>query len=129
MNKKLLNHCLTIAQSKNNAENHSEYGQGFVHFSFIIQNNKILSMGKNKRATPLLCYPKHANIHAENDAFFKAQGIIDYNKKWECVNIRLNRQGIMRGSAPCQYCNLWLTKLGVSGFYYTTDNGFVKTVK
>lgn len=90
MKRKLLSECLSIA-IKNNHK-HPE-GDCYHHFSFVIQDNKIISTGVNRKSHPFtyLGFKSYSKLHSEVDAFYKAKGIMDKDVKFEVVNIRLFR--------------------------------------
>src|SRR5215216_5136790 len=82
MKKSLFHECLSIAISK--MHNHPQY-ENFIHFSFIVQNNKIVGYGRNNCATP----PKHQGYHSrvptpkthsEINAYKKVKGILEKDK-------------------------------------------------
>jgi tRNA(Arg) A34 adenosine deaminase TadA len=131
MNKKILRECLRMARDKNRPEVHPEWGN-FLHYSVIVQNNKIIEMGFNrsihKGALRHLGYSDESKIHSEVDAYNKAKGHpdFDFNDPFEVVNMRLNRQGDMRMSKPCSCCHNFLNTLGAKGCYFTTDVGWAK---
>jgi hypothetical protein len=102
----------------------------YPHFSFIVQDNKMLEWAYNNAHHP----PIHlgyetrlengeAKTHAEFNAWKRARGIMDQNRPFECVNIRLNKAGVARMSAPCSCCHGFLKELGCTSCYFTTDAG------
>lgn len=125
MRKRILKQCLDIAIKNNTEEKHPEWGN-YHHFSFIIQDNKIVEWGVNRVGDPLthFGYSPLSKIHAENDAMRKAKGILDKNKPFECVNIRLSKQNELKVSAPCECCYNFLKILGCKKAYFTTPVGF-----
>lgn len=98
------------------------------HYTFIIQSGKILAMGQNREGRALLeqGYDEHQVIHAENDAWMKARGILDPKKDFQAVNLRLTRNDEMRLSAPCPCCKRFLDSLGCSEIFFTTNEGWAK---
>ena len=65
MKKKVLKECLEIAFKHTNP-NHPQYGN-YMHFSFYVQDNKIVGWGTNKTGNAQTCmgYPKYSKIHSE----------------------------------------------------------------
>lgn len=127
MKKTVLRECERIAVSKN--ELHPEWGVGYHHFSFIIQNNKIIEMGMNRAGPPLVEFgynEKFGKIHAETDAYRKARGILDLSRTFEVVNIRLNKRGLLRLSKPCGCCYEFLFVMGCKAVFFSTEIGFAK---
>lgn len=96
------------------------------HFSFIISDGKILSCGVNRTGEPDPSYPEHCKIHAEVDAFRKARGILDSD--FDVVNIRMNKNGHIRMSAPCPHCENFLRSVKCSSVFYSTNEGFEEFV-
>ena len=130
MKKTILRDALRIARDK--LAGHPQY-KFFCHYAFIVQDNKIVEWATNTELEP----PKHLGYHtrlsqadtahpkahAEFNAYKKAKGILDHSKPFECINIRLNKVGEMKMSAPCCCCQTFLDELGCSTVYFSTDNG------
>lgn len=126
MKKNILKECLRIAKSENNIEKHSQY-QCFSHWSFIVQDSKIVGYGKNRVGDSFYSgfgYEHMAKIHSEADAYRKVKGILSKNKPFLCINIRLNRQDELRISKPCRACYKLLRFTGCDTVWYSTDLGF-----
>ncbi len=125
MKKAILRQCLQIAKKHNSEGKHKNQ---FRHYSFIIQDNKIIEWGINLKSDPLVKYgyAHHANVHAENEAYRKAKGILDKDKPFDCVNIRLSAYGEMKLSSPCKCCYNYLNLLGCRDIHFTTESGFAK---
>lgn len=123
MNKQILNRCLRIARKRNTEELHPEYGN-FHHFSFIVQNNKIVEYGTNSSGvvTYSKFYTRQSKTHAEANAYKKAKGLLDPGS-FEVVNIRLNRAGDLRNSAPCSGCLSLLKVMGANKIWFTIREG------
>jgi len=121
MKRKTLLQCLTIAV-KNNPD-HPER-DCYRHFSFIIQNHKILEWGTNRRSSPLtfLGFPSHSKMHSEVDACYKAKGIMSKDD-FEVVNIRLSKKNNIKESQPCKCCYAFLKHLGCKKIWFTTTTG------
>lgn len=130
MRRRILRDCLRIAREKCNPESHPEYNC-YIHYSFVIQNNKIVEYGFNRQGKPPAGFgynPEFGKIHSETDAFRKAKGILDFNKPFDIVNIRLNKRGALRLSAPCSCCSLFLNVVGCRNIFFSTNDGFAKVV-
>ena len=128
MRKKIIKQCLKIARYKNAPDYHPQWGF-FHHFSFIIQNNKIVEYGFNRSGPPLDGFgynKKFGKIHSENDAYRKAKGLLDPQRPFDIVNIRLNKQGEMRLSKPCNCCHNFLSVVNCHSVYFSTKIGFAK---
>lgn len=133
MKKSLITEAVAISRSKNDL--HPEYGR-FCHFSFVIQNNKIIEYGGNHSGQPRIHYGYNKKVrskswrpktHAEASAYFKARGLLEKNKFFEIINIRLSKQGELRNSKPCDCCAEFLTALGCRCFYFSSsNNSFLK---
>lgn len=127
MKTSILNECLRIARDKH-GPSHPSWGKKAVHYSFIVQNNKILGMGINRPHTkpPIhYGYPYYSDVHAEIDAWNKVKGLL-HNKPWELVNIKLSKQKPifpMANATPCKNCLLMCHNLGCKAFYFSTSNG------
>lgn len=102
------------------------YTGGKFHYSFIVVRNQIIEYSPNTN----LVLPKHfgyaarindgeAFTHSEIAAYKKAKGLL-LGRKFEIVNIRLNKSGQIRLSKPCIVCYSLLQILGCYRFYYST---------
>lgn len=109
----------------------------YPHFSFIIQDNKVLGMGMNNGAEPPRHFGYHdrltvgnglPKIHAEFAAYRKVKGILR-PEGFEIVNIRMNRLGQLKTSAPCSCCFNFLSDMGCTHCYFSTDTGEFATLK
>lgn len=126
MSKKLLKEALRIALKTNNPENHSEYGN-FHHWTFIVQNGKIIEWGTNRLGDPFIKGYSHlSKIHSETDAFRKARGLLDLRESFDVINIRLDRSSEIRISKPCPCCHNFLKVMGCRNAYFTTEAGWAK---
>lgn len=132
MKKSLLRDAMGLAQSK--ADRHTT-NQTFAHWSFVVQSNKIIdwSTNHNGRPPPHLGYGHNKTgyfepkTHAEFAAWRKARGLLD-DKPFEVINIRLNKRGEPRMSAPCECCSGFLKEMGCKKVFYTTNSGWSKTL-
>jgi hypothetical protein len=121
MTNKLLDVCLTVA--KHYLPKHSRK-DGYKHFSFVIQNDKLVEWGTNKSGPPLKYngYDQHCMIHSENLAYKRARGLLDKNKYFEVINIRLNIAGNLKISKPCPCCSVFLKNLGCKTIWYSQSD-------
>jgi tRNA(Arg) A34 adenosine deaminase TadA len=132
MKRSILNECLRIARDKHGPA-HPSWDHKAVHYTFIVQDNKILEMGVNRPNTkpPLhYGYPSYADIHSEIDAWKKARGILG-DKKWEIVNIKLLKRlpnYPEADAAPCNQCMDFLQMRGCKHFYFTTNTGWMAKI-
>jgi hypothetical protein len=130
MKRKVLGVCLETANDYLH-----KHVEPYCHFSFIVQNNKIIEWGTNRCASPLtfLGYPVHSKMHSEVDAYFKAKGILGKGP-FEVVNIRLTKTAMIRNSRPCRCCFEFLRGLECKRIWFTTNLGnfarmdFVKNI-
>ena len=120
MKKRILRECLQIARS-----NVCKHDQPFIHFSFVIHNNKIVEWGKNMSGNPpkYFGYPKWSKIHSEISAVKKAKGLIK-GEPFSMVNIRTNRRGSLRNSKPCPSCQRFLKELKCLKITFSYEGGF-----
>lgn len=133
MKKKLLHECLRV--SLETLEKHPQ--KDFKHWSFIIQENKVVEWGVNMNGVPPVHFGYHSQLecpdghppksHAEFVAWRKARGLLN-GEPFECVNVRLNRRGETRISKPCECCYNFLKSLGCSNFWFTTEYGWSKII-
>lgn len=124
--KSIFSKVLQISKSKN-TEDHPRWGTGKHHFSFIVQNNKVLSVGTNRDGQVYRGYPEFALMHSENDAYRKAKGLLDHNKPFCVINVKLNKSGKVRYSKPCPCCCKFLSSVGCKKAFFTEEGrGFGK---
>ena len=121
MKRKTLTTCLDIALKNNTPDKHPQW-DFYHHYSFIVQQEKIVGFGMNRRSSPLtlLGYPDYSKMHSEIDAYFKVKGILEKNKSFEVVNIRLTKTNKIVMSQPCKCCYKILEKSGCSKIWFTT---------
>src|SRR5690348_8110623 len=132
MKKSLFDEILAIVFR--NRHKHPE--RRFLHFTFIIQRNRIVEWGRNHTGIPA----KHMGyqhrikdknfkpkIHSEWDAYKKARGLLVKNTPFEIVNVRLNRKGQIRLSKPCECCYYLMKEMGCRAFHYSSEVGFLTT--
>ena len=119
--KKLLTNCLNIAKSYITNNKKLETNK---HFSFIIQNNAIISIGVNRRGRvhKRFGYNDFSNVHSEFDAYSKGKSFINNKKSWYVINIRLNNTLETMLAAPCKCCEPFLQILGCSKVIYSDFN-------
>ena len=127
MKNSIINECLKTA--RNEISGHPEFStNGYLHWSFIVQNNKIIGKGKNKIGKSRFTgfgYSPLSKIHSEVDVYCKVKGILN-RENFNILNIRLNKLGQLRLSKPCPCCTRFLIFMGCTVVYYTTDNGFLR---
>lgn len=123
--KKILRECIRLAREKTKSHNKKVRHR---HFSFVIQGKKILARGVNIPSNPPkeLGFSNHQGIHSEIDAYRKAKGILDHEKSFTIVNIRINKRGILRNSMPCKQCYDFLKYCGAHVIYFSTNYGFAR---
>jgi len=128
MKKTLLRDAARIAIGK--LAKHPQFDY-YPHFTFIVQNNKMVCWGTNNEGIPPihLGYNERISfgkpkIHSEYNAYRKARGILQPNNSFEVINIRLNRNGEMRQSMPCSCCYNFLSAVGCSSCYFSTKIGW-----
>lgn len=101
------------------------------HFSFLIQKNRIISIGYNigTKTDPLAKRFQHRydRIHSELNCIKKFPMQIKELKKCVMVNTRLGKSGEFLISKPCESCQKLLRYFDITNVYYTDrEGGFVK---
>ena len=124
MKRKITDECLRIALKFNTRDLHPQWGN-YHHFSFVIQDNKIIDWSTNRDGTPIIAigYSHWQKIHSEFDAWRKAKGILNKRKPFEVVNIRLTKTNRVAPSYPCNCCYQFLKNVGCKGFMFSTNLG------
>jgi tRNA(Arg) A34 adenosine deaminase TadA len=127
MKKQLLNKILEV--SRRRLRRHPEINN-FPHYSYIVKNGKIVTWARNCKKEPPVHYGYHRpwdetyrpKYHAELAAFKKAL----VKPPFQIVNVRMNKQGLLRISKPCSACTKLMTALGCTKFYYSFQEGFLE---
>lgn len=96
------------------------------HFSFIIQKNRIMSIGLNSLKT----HPeaaargfKYPHQHSELSAIIRYPERIRDLSKCILVNVRLNKDGVAMISCPCKNCKTMIKYFGFKQVFYTNKEG------
>ncbi|MDD4081819.1 MAG: hypothetical protein PHD05_00395 [Sphaerochaetaceae bacterium] len=94
----------------------------------IFKRNKIISKGFNTTQKSIKHFKKKfqrwpGTIHAEVDAIIKAKTDL---KRCSILVVRINRNGQLRLSKPCQYCQMYLDYIGIRKIYYTTNDATIQ---
>lgn len=126
MKKSLLD--IALNKSKKTLESHPEY-ENFPHWTFLVQDNQIVSSGLNRKHEPDVYYGYHdckdktfiPKLHSEPNAIKRCVRVLN---DFYAINIRLNRQGQMKMSMPCKTCRRILFTLGCKRVYFTTEFGW-----
>ncbi len=129
MKKSLFTEVVRIARSK--LPSHPERSC-YCHYSFVIQDNKIVEWGTNNRHEPPKHYGYHRpwdgtfrpKFHSEAYAYKRARGLLT-DDSFEIINVRLVKSGELRLSKPCRPCFELLASLGCKRFYYSSEVGFM----
>lgn len=131
MKSSLFKEAMKIAVAKIDTHPERKY---YMHYSFIVQNNKIIAWATNTKKEPPLHYGYHSRIqyyekyppktHSEIQAYKRARGILGKNY-FEIINIRLNQQAEVKISKPCPCCYEILSELGCRRFYYSSKFEFL----
>ena len=111
----LVNTC--IQKAFWNIEQHLER---FRHYSFVIQGNEILAMGRNCQVDHNTIYPRRT-LHAEYVAWKKAKHRIFTRRPWYMINVRIGNDMSLRLSRPCDVCIKLLSSVGCEKVIYTID--------
>lgn len=116
-----------MSRRKNICHKLRKNGWKFIHWSYVIQGGEIISTGVNKDCNieDIIPFVKDGRkLHAEQDAWIKAKRHLTLAMPWYMVNIRLNKKGNTRNSAPCKRCQWLLSMLGATKAIFTIDGGW-----
>lgn len=119
MKKQILIDCIKNSIKFNTPIKHNQW-DCYKHFSYVIQDNKIIEWGQNKAGPPPIGYLNHQKIHSEYVAFKKARGLLNKQKYFDIINIRLNKKDDFRLSKPCSCCNNFLKTMGCRNVWFST---------
>lgn len=120
MKKTILRECIAYARRKCDLHPYNKK-PNLRHFTFVVHNNKIIAVGKNRRDEPRIehGYPEYAGRHAEVDAWLKARGLLR-GATFEVVNVRVHANGRVMNSRPCECCYNFLASMGCAVAYFST---------
>lgn len=105
------------------------------HFSFILDGNRILKIGFNRSKTHPRNLQYHyynkrgefmadqVGVHSEMDAVIKL-GFSDCSGL-TLINTRIDRNGMLAMSRPCQGCTHMLMQLNFKNIFYYDNRQFV----
>jgi hypothetical protein len=128
MKKSILNECLRLARK--GLPKHPEY-LNYPHWTFLIVNNQIASVGVNSSKEPNKALGYHSRIdkddfvpkwHSEIDALTKTHRCL--RNGFSAINVRVNKSGDPRMSMPCSVCQNLLLKFGCDKICFTHINGW-----
>lgn len=133
MKRSLLRQCMRTARLAHVNKNHPCWDGTARHYSFIVHNHHILSMGMNRTFMPPpkhYGYPVYANIHAEIDTWRKARGLL-CGEPFEIINIKLTKckPYESRISKPCSPCGIFLQAQGCLRVYYSIERDIFEHIK
>jgi hypothetical protein len=130
MKTSLIRDAIRIAREK--LPRHPEFDH-WPHFTFVVQDNKIIEWGYNHDEVPPIHFGYHQRLdwnmpktHSELAAWRSAKGLIKPNRGFETINIRLTRKGELKDSKPCSCCFSFLKTMGCSACHFSTNLGFAR---
>jgi deoxycytidylate deaminase len=96
------------------------------HYSFIVRCNTVYSIGWNQpyKTHPLakrFGYKFHC-IHSELHSILKFNEPVVKLCKYTLVNVRLNKDRVVRLSKPCEVCQRLLVAFPFSEVWYSTNS-------
>jgi len=120
MNKNIIKTCLRIA--KNHLPNHQRK-DGHKHYTFVIQENKLVTWSTNKSGTMIngTRYANYQMYHSEFMACKLAKGLLNHQLPFEIINIRMTKSGKLKNSKPCPKCQALLKDFGCKVVVYSTE--------
>lgn len=102
------------------------------HYSFLFNKTKLLVIAENKDST----HPRNRfnlkefdislkGVCSEMSLFLKAKSKFN-NLNWKkltLINVRLNRNGEVSNSCPCNSCKSLINYLGLRNVYHSNESG------
>ena len=105
----------------------------FRHYSYILDGNKILSIGENNpdKTHPLAYRFAHRFncIHSELSAIVSFAYPHERLRRAKMVNIRISRTGVPRMAKPCGMCFNMLSAFGIKECIFTNRLGEFETLR
>jgi len=125
MNKVLQNKLIKISRDNLHLPNSRT-----KHFTFIVTGQKVICMGYNNswKTSPLAKRFGHRfhTIHSELSAIKKFPYPIEQLHKYDVVNVRLTKTGMLALSKPCIFCCDMLDFFNVKNIWYSYQEGFIE---
>lgn len=123
MNNKLKNRI--INQSKKIYD--IKAGDPYLHISFLIYRNKIVSWGKNSREKTCPLAQRHNyeyfRVHSELAVIKNFPYPISELSAYTIVNLRINKRKELMQSRPCDCCINLLSFFGITSILYSNEKG------
>jgi len=97
------------------------------HFSFLVNRNKIFSIGWNRTKTHTLAQKMGYTwefVHSELDCIIKFPYKPEFLSDYIMYNSRIDKNGNIRLAKPCKYCQNTLGVFGIKVYYTNDDGGF-----
>lgn len=123
-------------------DNFTEFYEGsgnkVYHFAFGWRKNDLIAVGQNKmdyESPKALWFAKRFNnekqikypyLHAEVDLVSKMWGKFHINSSIKIVVVRVNKNGELKNSKPCDSCMNILDTLGVTRLCWSDEKGEIK---
>jgi len=122
MNLRQINRLIDIAQG---ISIDKQINKRTRHYAFILNKNKIISIGTNSLKThPKVIkynYHKNAGIHAELAAIIKSGTLFHKNNKM--ITFRFDNSGNLNIGKPCPSCQKLISSLGFKEIWYSQSSG------
>jgi hypothetical protein len=108
----------------------------FFHFAFGYHGSRLLGIGQNipdKTNTQAVKLTRRFNLdnkypflHAETDLISRLWHKYYIDSDLSVVIVRLNKNGKLRNSKPCEKCMKILQALDINKIFWSTEDGFKK---
>jgi hypothetical protein len=101
--------------------------RNYNHVSIIALDNRVLSIGTNKRKTHPMAMKygyRNCELHSELDALLKVPQYLR-SEDLKLINFRFGPKGDMKLSKPCAKCLPWCINT-FAEIYYSIPNGLVQ---
>lgn len=101
------------------------------HFTFIVNNNRIISYGWNHnfKTHPRAVGNRNSTIHSELNAILRLDVDDSYLLRCDLINIRITRSGRYGLSKPCKHCYSILSNYGFKNIIWSIDSRDLKFTK
>lgn len=120
MNNKLKKRIIQTSYNLINLPNSNQ-----KHFSYIVDGNKILSVGVNNSWKTHTLAKKYQHrfscIHSEISAIIRYQYQEEYLSRCKIINVRINKAGEICLAKPCKKCMPVLESIGFKEVWFTNN--------
>jgi hypothetical protein len=122
-----LNICTKIINKTINKHPYRLDNPSKLHYTFLFDGLKLINYGVNYTNKRFPFNSRNGNIHSEVNCLTNTNLNNLTFSQLTLINFRVNNAGNFRNSKPCDRCQSFIDRLGLSNkVWHTIDNGIAK---